>query len=96
MSIYAVVVAALLVTLILALIRAFKGPTVFDRALAGNAVGTATMMLLAIFEFISQRPEFVDLAIVYGLLNVIGTIALQKFFRYGDLGEPGGSEADRS
>jgi multicomponent Na+:H+ antiporter subunit F len=96
MSIYAVVVAALLVTLILALIRAFKGPTVFDRALAGNAVGTATMMLLAIFEFISQRPEFVDLAIVYGLLNVIGTIALQKFFRYGDLGEPGRTEADRS
>ncbi len=95
MSIYAVVVTALLVTLVLALIRAFKGPTVFDRALAGNAVGTATMMLLAIFQFISERPEFVDLAIVYGLLNVIGTIALQKFFRYGDLGEPGGSEAER-
>lgn len=96
MGIYAVVVTALLVTLVLVLIRAFKGPTVFDRALAGNAVGTATMMLLAIFEFISERPEFVDLAIVYGLLNVIGTIALQKFFRYGDLGEPGGSGTDRS
>jgi multicomponent Na+:H+ antiporter subunit F len=96
MGIYAVVVTALLVTLVLVLIRAFKGPTVFDRALAGNAVGTATMMLLAIFQFISKRPEFVDLAIVYGLLNVIGTIALQKFFRYGDLGEPGGSEVDRS
>lgn len=96
MSIYAVVIAALLATLVMALIRAFKGPTVFDRALAGNAVGTATMMLLAIFEYISERPEFVDLAIVYGLLNVIGTIALQKFFRYGDLGEPGGKEADRS
>jgi len=96
MSIYAVVVAALLVTLVLALIRAFKGPTVFDRALAANAVGTTTMLLLAIFEFIAKRPEFVDLAIVYGLLNVIGTIALQKFFRYGDLGEPGRTEADGS
>ena len=84
------------VTLVLALIRAFQGPTVFDRALAGNAVGTTTMLLLAIFEFIAQRPEFVDLAIVYGLLNVIGTIALQKFFRYGDLGEPGRTEADGS
>lgn len=96
MSLYAVVVAALLVTLTLALIRAFKGPTVFDRALAGNAVGTATMLLLAIFQFIAERPEFVDLAIVYGLLNVIGTIALQKFFRYGDLGEPGEAGEDRS
>ena len=94
--IYAVVVIALLVTLVMALIRAFRGPTVFDRALAGNAVGTASMMLLAIFQFISGRPEFVDLALVYGLLNIIGTIALQKFFRYGDLGEPGGSEADRA
>ncbi|QID19893.1 pH regulation protein F [Nitrogeniibacter mangrovi] len=93
---YGTVVAALLVTLVLALVRAFKGPTVFDRALAGNAVGTATMMLLAIFEFISERPAFVDLAIVYGLLNVIGTIALQKFFRYGDLGEPGRTEEDRA
>jgi len=92
--IYAAVVLALLVTLALALVRPFRGPTVFDRALAGNAVGTATMLLLAIFQFISGRPEFVDLALVYGLLNVIGTIALQKFFRYGDLGEPGGAEAD--
>ncbi|MCB1906971.1 MAG: hypothetical protein KDH15_06345 [Rhodocyclaceae bacterium] len=92
--IYVVVVTALLVTLALALVRAFRGPTVFDRALAGNAVGTATMMLLAIFQFIAGRPEFVDLALVYGFLNVIGTIALQKFFRYGDLGEPGGTEGE--
>ncbi|MCB1887206.1 MAG: hypothetical protein KDH20_06345 [Rhodocyclaceae bacterium] len=94
--IYAVTVLALLVTLALALVRAFQGPTVFDRALAGNAVGTATMMLLAIFQFMAGRPEFVDLALVYGLLNIIGTIALQKFFRYGNLGEPGRSEADES
>lgn len=60
--IYAAVVLALLVTLTLALLRAFRGPTVFDRALAGNAIGSASMMLLAIFEFISGRPEFVDLA----------------------------------
>jgi multicomponent Na+:H+ antiporter subunit F len=95
MSLYGVVVAALLVTLVLALIRAFLGPTVFDRALAGNVVGTASMLLLAIFQFIAERPEFVDLAIVYGLLNIIGTIALQKFFRFGDLGEPGQTESER-
>ena len=92
---YVVVVLALLVTLALALVRAFLGPTVFDRALAGNTVGTASMLLLAIFQFISGRPEFVDLALVYGLLSIIGTIALQKFFRYCDLGEPGRAREKR-
>ncbi len=86
---YAAVVGALLVSLILLLVRALLGPTVFDRALAGNAIGTIAMLLLAIFQFVSGRPEFVDLALVYGLLNIVGTIAVQKFFRYGDLGEPG-------
>jgi len=87
--IYAVVVGALLVSLTLLLLRALRGPTVFDRALAGNAIGTLAMLLLAIFQFVSGRPEFVDLALVYGVLNIVGTIAVQKFFRYGDLGEPG-------
>ena len=92
---YVVVVLALLVTLALALVRAFLGPTVFDRALAGNTVGTASMLLLAIFQFISGRPEFVDLALGYGLLSIIGTIALLKCFRYGDLGEPGRAREKR-
>ena len=42
--------------------------------------------------FLGGRPEFLDLAIVYGLLNVIGTIAVLKFFHFGDLGEQGGSK----
>ncbi len=41
------------------------------------------------FGFLTGRPEFLDLAIVYGLLNVIGTIAVLKFFRHGNLGDPG-------
>ncbi|MBT0962088.1 monovalent cation/H+ antiporter complex subunit F [Denitromonas iodatirespirans] len=89
MMMYAAVIGALLVALCLLLTRALLGPTVFDRALAANAIGTLAMLLLAIFQFVGGRPEFVDLALVYGLLNVVGTIAVQKFFRYGDLGEPG-------
>ena len=89
MSLYAAVIGALLVSLCLLLARALMGPTVFDRALAANAIGTLAMLLLAIFQFIGGRPEFVDLALVYGVLNIVGTIAVQKFFRYGDLGEPG-------
>ena len=90
--IYAPVVAALLATLALLLARAFLGPRVFDRALAANAVGTVAMLLLAVIEFYTGRPGFTDLALVYGLLNILGTVAVLKFFRVGDLGEPGEKE----
>lgn len=92
---FEVAAAALLLTLALALTRAFLGPTVFDRALAANAVGTVAMLLLAVISFMGGRPEFLDLAIVYGFLNVIGTIAVLKYFRYGSLGEPGGTAEER-
>jgi len=91
--VFAAAAAALLVTLALALARALAGPTVFDRALAGNTIGTVAVLLLAVMGFLTGRPDFLDLAIVYGLLNVVGTIAVLKFFRYGDLGDPGEEEA---
>jgi multicomponent Na+:H+ antiporter subunit F len=86
---FAAAAAALLVTLVLALARALAGPTVFDRVLAMNTIGTVAVLLLAVIGFLTARPEFLDLAIVYGLLNVVGTIAVLKFFRHGDLGDPG-------
>lgn len=84
---FAVAAAALLVTIILALTRAALGPTVFDRLQAANTIGTCAMLLLAVIGFLSGRPEFLDLALVYGLLNVVGVIAVLKYFRRGDLGE---------
>lgn len=81
--------AALLVALALALVRAALGPTVFDRALAANTIGTLAVLLLAVIGFLTGRPEFLDLAIVYGLLNVIGTVAVLKYFEYGGLGHAG-------
>ncbi len=80
---------ALLVTLALALLRAALGPTVFDRLQAANSIGTVAMLLLAVFGFLHGRPDFLDLALVYGLLNIIGVIAVLKFFRQGDLGAAG-------
>jgi len=82
-------IAAMLITLAGALARALLGPTVFDRTQAVNTAGTVAVVLLALFGFLTDRPEFLDIAIVYGLLNVIGTIAVLKFFRYGNLGDPG-------
>lgn len=80
---------ALLVALALVLVRAFLGPTVFDRAQAGNTIGTIAVLLIAVIGFLTGRPEFLDLAIVYGLLNLIGTIAVLKYFQYGGLGGSG-------
>lgn len=88
---FAAAALALLVTLALAVARAIAGPTVFDRVLAANSVGTVAMLLLAVIGFLTERPEFLDLAITYGLLNAVGTIAVLKFFRQGDLGDPGES-----
>lgn len=86
---FAAAALALLVTLALAITRAIAGPTVFDRVLAGNTVGTVAMLLLSVIGFLAARPEFLDLAITYGLLNAVGTIAVLKYFRQGDLGDPG-------
>ena len=77
----------LLATLALLLVRAVKGPTVFDRLLAANTTGTVAVLLLAVIGFLTGRPDFLDLALVYGLPNIVGTIAVLKFFRHGRLGE---------
>lgn len=76
---------AILVALVMVVGRAIAGPSVFDRVLAANSVGTLAIMLLAAIGFLTGRPEWLDIAITYGLLNVIGTLAILKFFRHGDL-----------
>jgi multicomponent Na+:H+ antiporter subunit F len=91
---FAIAMLALLVTLALALTRAILGPTVFDRAQAANTIGTVALLALAVLGFLSGRPEFLDLAITYGILNLVGTIAVLKFFTYGNLGDPG-EEAEK-
>ncbi len=88
--------AALLVTMGLALLRAVAGPTVYDRILAVNAFGTKTILLIAVFGFLTDRPDFLDIALVYTLINFIGTIAVLKFRRYGNLGQSGPGAAARS
>ena len=92
---FAAAMLALLVTLALALARAILGPTVFDRAQAANTIGTVALLALAVMGFLTGRPDFLDLAITYGILNLVGTIAVLKFFTYGNLGEPGDEERTR-
>ncbi len=77
--------AALIVCMAMSLTRALLGPTVFDRVLALNSFGTKTVLFIAVLGFLNERPDFLDLAMVYALMNFIGTIAVMKFTRFGDL-----------
>jgi multicomponent Na+:H+ antiporter subunit F len=81
---------AVLVTMAMALARALLGPTVYDRILAVNMFGTKTVLLIAVLGFLDGRPEWLDIALVYALISFVGTIAVLKFLRYGDLGKAGG------
>ena len=92
MTMFMAATLALLVTLALMIVRLALGPTVFDRLQTANSIGTVAMLLLATLGFVRGRPDFLDLALVYGFLNIIGTIAVLKFFKYGDLGDDGGNK----
>lgn len=84
-GVLAAAMLAILVSMSLLLLRAVKGPSVFDRILAVNSFGTKTVLLIAVLNFLGGRPEFLDLALVYALMNFLVTIAVLRFSRYGDL-----------
>jgi multicomponent Na+:H+ antiporter subunit F len=76
---YAIVSIAILITMALALVRALLGPTVYDRVLAVNMIGTKTALLLAVVAFLFGRPDFLDLALAYALINFVGVLAVLEF-----------------
>ena len=82
MVLLAVVAFALFVSILLLLIRVFAGPTLYDRVLAVNSIGTKTVVVLALVGFMLGRPDFLDIALLYALINFVATIAILKFFRY--------------
>lgn len=85
---FAATACGILTCMVLAMARALMGPTVYDRIMAVNAFGTKTVLIIAVLGFMSGRPDFMDIALVYALINFIGTIAVLKFIRYGDMGWP--------
>jgi multicomponent Na+:H+ antiporter subunit F len=84
---FAVAMLGVLVTMSLALVRAILGPTVFDRVLAANMFGTKTVLLIAVSGFLFGRPEWLDLALLYALMNFIGMIALLRFTKFENLAD---------
>lgn len=76
---FTVTALAILVVMALALVRAFLGPNVYDRILAVNMFGTKTVLFIAVYGFLTGRPDFTDIALIYALINFIGIIAVLKF-----------------
>jgi multicomponent Na+:H+ antiporter subunit F len=89
---FTVTMIAILAVMVIVLSRAIKGPSIYDRILAVNVFGTMTVLFIAVFGFLTGRPEFLDIALVYALINFISTVAVLKFFEYGDMGR---SKMDR-
>lgn len=72
----------LLVSMVFALVRALRGPTVFDRILAVNMFGTSTVMMITTVGFLVGRTDLVDIAIIYALISFTGTVAVLRFTEY--------------
>ncbi len=67
---------------LLCLYRVVFGPGVFNRLVGASVIGTKTLTLLLLIGFIYERPDmFVDISLVYALLNFIVTIAAAKYFQ---------------
>lgn len=73
---------AILVTMAMATLRSLLGPSIYDRVLAMNMFGTKTVLLVAVVAYIYERPDFLDLALAYALVNFIGVLAILQFFQY--------------
>ena len=90
---FMVATSAILLAMLIIFYRAIFGPSIYDRILAMNVFGTMTVLFIAVLGFLTGRPEFLDIALVYALINFIATIAILKFFEYGDMGRAS-EEAD--
>ncbi len=68
--------------MVISLYRAIFGPTVLDRMIGANAIGSKTVVLLIIIGFVYQRVDmFVDIALAYALLNFIAVLAASRYFQ---------------
>ena len=84
---FAVAAITIFVAMFLVLVRLIKGPSLYDRVLAVNAFGTKTVLFIGVVGFLAGRPDFLDIALLYALINFVGTIAVLKFFRYRAIGD---------
>ena len=91
---YTVAIIAILITILLAFVRALLGPTVYDRIAAMNMLGTKTILLIAVFAFLTGRHDLLDIALVYALINFIGVVAVLKLVEQGNFYTDGETSVD--
>jgi multicomponent Na+:H+ antiporter subunit F len=84
---FVVAIAALFIAMFLVLVRLYAGPTLYDRVLAVNSFGTHTVLFIGVLGFLTGRPDFLDIAMLYALINFVGTITILKYFRYRAIGD---------
>jgi len=84
---FLIVAIVLIISMIIVLLRLYFGPTLYDRVLASNVFGTQTVLFIGVVGFLFGRPDFLDIALLYALINFVGTIAILKFFRYRSIGD---------
>jgi multicomponent Na+:H+ antiporter subunit F len=77
-SMFVIVSVVILIAIAVGLVRAFLGPTLYDRVMAANMVGTLTVLMVAVLGFMTGRPEFLDIALVYVLISFVSTIAVLR------------------
>jgi multicomponent Na+:H+ antiporter subunit F len=80
---------AIFATMALALVRALKGPTIYDRILAVNVFGTKTVLVVALVTFVSGHADLIDVALVYAMINFIAIVAILKLVKMRDLARAG-------
>lgn len=83
--IHAIAFTMLIFSMGLVLFRAFKGPTPYDRILAANAFGSLTILCICLLAGLHHNPMFIDMALLYALINFIATIGLLRYFAFGSL-----------
>jgi multicomponent Na+:H+ antiporter subunit F len=87
MMMFSVAAIAIFIAMLFVLIRLYRGPTLYDRVLAVNSFGTHTVLFIGLLGFLTGRPDFLDIALLYALINFVGTVAILKFFRYRAIGD---------
>ena len=71
----------ILLAVLLSLYRVVVGPSIIDRIIGVNVVGTKTIAVIVLTGYLFDRVEFfIDIAFLYALINFIGTLAFSRYF----------------
>jgi len=93
-TILVITAMAIFATMAMALVRALKGPTIFDRIVAVNMFGTKTVLVVALITYVTGHADLIDVALVYALINFIAVVTVLKLVGLHDLASPGPGRND--